>query len=379
MTKYTNLINTKVLLSGAMILAAAAVVIGATFAFFSDTETSTGNVLAAGAIDLQIDNESYVTDVDGELVLSEGTTWDLTDLTFQKFFNFTDLKPGDFGEDTISLHVTNNDAYVCAAAQITENSDVDYNEPELADDLTVDLLDPLGEDGELAENVNFAFWNDDGDNVYEDNETIFLEGPLSGLGEAGQIALADSDNNIWGPVGPVLASTTVYVGKAWCFGTLIPIPLAQGDNNPITTGTGFTCNGDSEENNAAQTDRVTGDIQFYAVQSRNNDDFTCAADYEPEWPEITRIDRTQLGFGDGGWAGWSCPADTTAVGGGIDSSTNPVGGNGVAAPGAPIVDGSTYPVYPHYTFGAGETGYVVHDLVDGLGNDISFHVDCQAD
>ncbi len=93
-------------------------------------------------------------------------------------------------------------------------------------------------------------------------------------------------------------------------------------------------------------------------------------------PQPTKIVRIQPGFGDGGWAGWSCPAGTTAVGGGIDSSTNPVGGNGVAAPGAPAVDGFSYPVYPHYTFGVGETGYVVHDLVDGQGNNITFHVDC---
>ena len=90
----------------------------------------------------------------------------------------------------------------------------------------------------------------------------------------------------------------------------------------------------------------------------------------------TRIDRTQEGFGDGGWAGWSCPAGMIAISGGIDSSTNPVGGHGVAAPGAPAVDTYNYPVYPHYTFPAGETGYVVHDLVDGLGNTIKFHVDC---
>ena len=35
-----KIINTKILLSAAIILTAAAVIIGATFAFFSDTETS---------------------------------------------------------------------------------------------------------------------------------------------------------------------------------------------------------------------------------------------------------------------------------------------------------------------------------------------------
>ena len=50
----TNLLNTKILLSGATILAAAALVIGATFAFFSDSETSTGNTFAAGDLDLRL-------------------------------------------------------------------------------------------------------------------------------------------------------------------------------------------------------------------------------------------------------------------------------------------------------------------------------------
>jgi hypothetical protein len=80
-------------------------------------------------------------------------------------------------------------------------------------------------------------------------------------------------------------------------------------------------------------------------------------------PDAQRINKDQPGFGDGGWAGWSCPAGTLAVGGAIDSSDNPVH-SGVAAPGAPAVDGISYPVYPHYTFPAGETGFVVHDVPD---------------
>ncbi|MBU1026719.1 MAG: hypothetical protein KKA31_03200 [Candidatus Margulisbacteria bacterium] len=92
-------------------------------------------------------------------------------------------------------------------------------------------------------------------------------------------------------------------------------------------------------------------------------------------PTLTRIDRVQTGFGDGGWAGWSCPVGTTAVSGGIDSSTNPVGPNGLAVP-STTVGGFTYPVYPHYTYTFPETGYVVQDLPDGFGNTISFHVDC---
>ena len=71
----------KILISVLSIAVVGAVAFGATRAFFSDTETSTGNILAAGAIDLEIDNESYVTDVNGVLVASRDTSWDLRDLT----------------------------------------------------------------------------------------------------------------------------------------------------------------------------------------------------------------------------------------------------------------------------------------------------------
>jgi predicted ribosomally synthesized peptide with SipW-like signal peptide len=284
-------INTKILLSGAVILAASAVIVGATFAFFSDTETSTANTLAAGDIDLQIDNESYVTNNLGVLVASPTTSWDLTDLTIQKFFDFTDIKPGDIGEDTISLHVGSNDAWVCAAARITDNSDVDCTEPELTDDPT--CTTPGSNQGELSSQVNFSFWADDGDNVLEVGETPFLTGPISGLGQAGQIALVDSAGGPFGP-SPIPGGQDRFIGKAWCFGTLTPGAVAQdgigktagpNTNGPLVRGTGFTCDG-SLVNNAAQTDRVMADLQFFAVQSRNNGTFTCAQNFTPTWPQV---------------------------------------------------------------------------------------------
>ncbi|HYF13099.1 MAG TPA: TasA family protein, partial [Candidatus Paceibacterota bacterium] len=93
------------------IVFAGALVVGATGAFFSDTETSTGNTFAAGEIDLRIDNTSYVTNNAGVLVASPNNTWALSDLTNQLFFSFADLKPGDIGEDTISIHAGSNDAW----------------------------------------------------------------------------------------------------------------------------------------------------------------------------------------------------------------------------------------------------------------------------
>jgi len=276
--------------------AVAALAIVATGAFFSDTETSTGNAFVAGAIDLKVDNTSYVTStVSGELVESPNTSWELSDLNGHLFFDFHDLKPGDIGEDTISLHVNDNDAWLCAAARITDDSDQSCTEPELEDDLT--CTDPGLGQGELDDELNFAFWADDGDNVYEQEERIFLQGPISGIGAAGQIALADSQTNIWGGQGPFPGGQTKYIGKAWCFGELTQAPVAPGEGGPLSggaqaRGTGFTCNGELV-NNAAQTDQVKGDLQFYAVQSRNNSGFTCSENYQPDWPDI--VERPIVG------------------------------------------------------------------------------------
>ncbi len=268
-----------------------AVVFGATRAFFSDTETSYDNTFVAGDIDLQIDNESYAIDYNipqydgtpvGALVLSGLTSWPMGDLDLEKFFDFRDLKPGDYGEDTISVHVGSNNAWLCAAAQITDDSDQTCTEPELEDD--ANCAEPGEGLGELDEGVNFAFWVDDGDNVLESDEkgSIFLNGPLSGLSEAGQIALADSEHSILGGNEPIPGGTTFYIGKAWCFGNLTPDPVEQGEGGPLDRETtGFNCDG-SQVKNAAQTDQVVGDLQFYAEQSRNNGQFLCS-NWTPNW------------------------------------------------------------------------------------------------
>lgn len=271
----------------------AAAIAGAN-AFFSDTETSTGNTFTAGAIDLKIDNESYGLDYNvfgptgasgatGALVASPNTSWTLNDLTVEKFFNFVDLKPGDYGEDTISIHVNDNDAWLCAAAQITQDTDETCVDPEVIDDPTCTAA---ANQGELDSQVNFSFWKDDGDNVLESDETSFLSGPISSLNGTGQIALADNSAAVFGTNTPIPGNTDVYIGKAWCFGNLVAVPVAQDGVNtsgPLVRTTGFTCDG-SAVNNAAQTDKVVGDMQFYAVQARNNATFTCAGNYVPTWP-----------------------------------------------------------------------------------------------
>ena len=77
----------KILLSLTTVGIVAALALGFSGAFFSDTETSTGNVLQAGKVDLLIDNTSYLNGV-----LNPGTTWTADNLPGHLFFNFSDSR-----------------------------------------------------------------------------------------------------------------------------------------------------------------------------------------------------------------------------------------------------------------------------------------------
>lgn len=270
--------NRRIALSGLSILAALGLIGGATFAFFNDVETSTGNVFQAGALDLKIDNVSYYNGHPSEI-----TSWQLDDLARHLFFNFDDVKPGDIGEDTISLHVNNNDAWACMSIKKTKNDDVTCTTPELLDDITCDDPDPDTTDGDLAQALNFIFWADDGDNVLEQNETIFKSGSANDLfdGAPGKSwVLADSAQNIWDGSGPLQTKNAdhsdriYYIGKAWCFGALTEnrVPTGEGVNPMVNPG--IKCDG-TLVNNAAQTDMLMADVTFTAEQARNNRNFLC--------------------------------------------------------------------------------------------------------
>src|SRR3989344_7512215 len=265
----------KILLSIAMLVIVGAVVIGGAAAISSDTEVSTGSTFAAGAIDLTVDNESYYNGV-----FNEGTSWlQPANLNDEQgpgeegqywFFNFRDLKPGDWGEDTISLHVNNNDSYLCADVTLTSNQDNGSTEPELNDE------DPYtAGEGELADNVHFIWWADDGDNVLESDEELLPAGTLGalGIGQTATVPLADANGNIWpeDEDGPLPGDSTRYIGKAWCFGALdVNASTYAQDSDSGPDVRPIVCDG-SQEDNSTQTDSMTADISFRAVQSRHNE------------------------------------------------------------------------------------------------------------
>jgi len=342
--------NKKIIISLSVIGLVAAIVVGGTIAYFSDTETSTGNTFTAGAIDLKIDSECHYYQNGQDVGCADFGTWVLTDLEdgAHSFFNFSDLKPGDEGENTISLHVYNNDAWACVTLGPLTNDDNGCNEPEAEVDDTCDA----GE-GELGDNLYFKIWADvcniynavPGDNVYqEDCDTLLTEGPANGDPLNGVTwTLADSTGNVFDGSGPLTGSNDYYLGVGW----YIP----------------------SDVGNIIQTDSVSGDISFYVEQSRNNPNFKCVE------PETTTVQSAVFDFSQTGWAGWSCPssypniisADTT-------NCTQLLGISEAAKIGS--VSGR-YPNYPHYTYPSGEEGWAVQN--GGTSQSCYIVLTCQAD
>jgi len=309
--------NKKILVSLATMGAVAALVVGGTIAFFSDTETSTGNTLTAGELDLLIDNECYY---NGGKCICEGTNgdevctwqggdfagescscyWEFDNLDDKLFFDLQDLKPGDWEEDTISLRVQ-NDAWACAKITLTENSDNTCTEPEEEAEGAEECDEADNWSGDLADELYFIWWADDGDNVLEQDEAgHVVEGNLNWLMTEEDVpwygagpnemllTLADSAHNFWNPgVGEPLKAEdeagepkTYYIGKAFCYGVMDYTPLPQGEGvDPIQTSF-FTCDGEGP-GNEGQTDRVVADIEFEVVQSRNNSGFLCAEHEQP--------------------------------------------------------------------------------------------------
>ena len=182
--------------------------------------------------------------------------WQETDLTGQQFFNFDDIKPGDFGTDVISLHVYGNNAYSCLIV-----GDQEDNENTIYESETGDTSDPQGE---LSQYMDVFTWGDDGDGLYEPTgETPLVSGPLSTLTS---LMSLDSGNSQF-----LTATTTEYIGLAWCAGTLTV------DENGV-----FNCDGAGMPNDA-QSDSFSATLTAYAEQVRNNGSFLCSeVDLNPE-------------------------------------------------------------------------------------------------
>lgn len=174
------------------------------------------------------------------------TLWDLKDLGQRDYYwDYDDVKPGDWGINIISLHAYDNDAYACLITHNIVDAEDTVIDPEIEAGDTIESVV-----GELSGFIHVFAWEDTNqNNAYDVGEPV-IAGPNALLKDAiGKISLTESN--------------TKYIGLAWCAGT-------QG----LTDST-ITCDG-STMSNIAQTDIMTASITAYVEQQRNNLDFDCS-------------------------------------------------------------------------------------------------------
>lgn len=201
----------KILVSVSIIAAAAAIVVGATTAFFSDTESSVGNTFTAGSLDLIVDIDGNVENpLDGPI------------------FEVPDMKPGDSGERTISLIVDDNPA--CGFVSFNLESDLDNTctEPEAGSpeagspgELCTVAIPEVAEGlGELNDNVVWAIWSDMGQYSSQNQDctnSAVVPGDNKYNPECGDLQLTTGTlvaNHSWS-IGELATTTNQYYGIKW--------------------------------------------------------------------------------------------------------------------------------------------------------------------
>lgn len=255
-----------------------------------------GTTFATNGINLKIDSSATY---NGAPVPT--ATWALKDLVpgSDKFFNFDDVKPGDFGCNVISLHVS-KDAWMCLNFKNLQEFENGVNEPEGLLDVTAGA--------ELADGTEFFGWADDGDGVYEPptEKPVLNEGTADPALKNKTYIVCDATT------GKCTSSQTRYVGMCWCAGNLV-----VGSNGAMT------CDA-TTLGNAAQTDSFTVDVSVTAESAAEKPQFTCSGTPPPPPPKKRGLGET-IGLYVKceviARAGWPLPTYATECPNGFPTST----------------------------------------------------------
>ncbi len=224
----------------------AAATIGATGAFgtsvFGFKPSPPPQTNCGGGLDLKID-------IDGKIY----------EHLSKPIFKLDDMKPGDSGEETLSMHV-NQTSCGFINFDLTSDKENGCSEPEKLVDKTCG--NPGEGKGELNDETKWIIWQDignvpgwqcganprcradaqEGDNILNGKEVVWTSGALTADKKYG--------------VGELTSAQVPYFGFAWCFGEW---------------GAGFSCQGASLDNET-QGDSFKADLIFSAEQKQNHYD-----------------------------------------------------------------------------------------------------------
>ena len=235
----------QLLASGGMLVFVAAVVIGGTGAFFSDTETSEGNVFTAGSVSAALQNIEHEYYGDDEALPEDYFSTSTRNTV--PFFIFNDLKPGDTGKITSIIENGDNDAYYCARKTLVD-SDSTFEEL---------LMFRVNEGDGLTAEQTFS--------------------PVV-LGQWVSLDPADAGDPTGGALA-VDANTTADLEIEYCFGEF---------QASVSGAAGCVVNDPGNPNvwNDAMGQSIEVDTEYYAIQQRNNKDFTCDQLNQQENPDL---------------------------------------------------------------------------------------------
>ena len=266
----------KSILVSILVVGVVAAMLGAsTISWLSDEEKSVGNFLVAGSLDLKIDlvNSTHFRH-NGTLI--EWNSFDEKNLGREdRFFSWKDIKPGDYGEFTISLHLFDNPGYLYFNISNIVDTDNGINEPEDMVDGIVNNNDTTP-DGDLDDYVYFYGWIDwgmipgwqgpnedpyEGDNILLITDAAGNAGePIITYGHLKDINLSGETWNISRLIGIMQPCKTIYIAIAWW------IPgedVKKGELDPF--GNPVLCDLPGA-GNIIQTDMWTADITFSVEQ-----------------------------------------------------------------------------------------------------------------
>ena len=234
---------------GAVGVASAGAGLGTT-AYFNDTESFENNTLTAGSLDLFVNYDASY-DSDGTVVNQAETAAGEQDGTpAGMFYDLEDVKPGDSGEVKFCFEIVDNPSYMWACGDLSQ-AENGINEPESAVDDTPDL-------GELGDSIvaSLAYCDEDGEPL-ADGEIVSgsLVDVIAAISNG---AALDGD----GMAGLVPGEQAEYAdvvepdeGEAFITGPCVCLSWEI----PTTVG------------NEIQSDSLTMNFEFHAVQSRHND------------------------------------------------------------------------------------------------------------
>ena len=212
-----------------------------------------------------------------------------------------DVKPGDFGEVTFSFHLFNNPGYIWIDGELVEAAENGHTEPEAEDGDETGPADERSVDAdtaqvELLDEIEVLVWHDEGDNVPDDTEEVYLRHDDG----KENIELTRSEAEIWR--GTLRGFFQELSGNG--------IAL---DGDPRTEMSGRDCYPNSttryvgfgwwlpvDHANELQGDSVRFDLGFYTEQCRHNDGSRTAPEQGDSTEGDLRLSATSAPDASGG-------------------------------------------------------------------------------